>query len=144
MEGIWEKCEAQAKGEMQCKKYDPVDAMPEDLRTSRPLTIASIVLSILGILLTIVGADFNHSCVGKKNTSVKKKICVGSGIIVILAGVLLIAPIHKSARAVESDSATSGMKMESGSSIVLGYLSSVMLIVAGALIILGAALRGKK
>ncbi|XP_014353324.1 claudin-9-like [Latimeria chalumnae] len=137
MEGIWVKCEAQARGETQCKKYDPVDAMPEDLRTARPLTVASIVLSILGILLMIVGADFNHSCVGKKNTSVKKKISVGSGIVVILAGVLLIIPVSLSAIAVGSDTnevVTSGIKMESGTSIVLGWVFSVMLMVAGALV----------
>uniref|UniRef100_A0A3P8TGW2 Claudin n=1 Tax=Amphiprion percula TaxID=161767 RepID=A0A3P8TGW2_AMPPE len=55
-EGLWMNCVTQSTGQMQCKVYDSLLALPQELQASRAMTIISIILGVLGVLISIVGA----------------------------------------------------------------------------------------
>ncbi|XP_006011255.1 claudin-4-like [Latimeria chalumnae] len=135
LEGIWMNCVVQSTGQMQCKVYDSLLSMPQDLQAARALTVISIVVSIFGVLLTFVGAEFTV-CV--EDNSVKSKICLTAGVVIIIAGLLLIIPVSWSAHTVIQDFKNPlnlGNKMEIGASIFIGWASSVLLMIAGGLLI---------
>ncbi|MBN3272028.1 CLD4 protein, partial [Polyodon spathula] len=63
-EGIWMNCVVQSTGQMQCKIYDSMLALPQDLQAARALQVISIILGLLAILISIMGAkDFYNPLV---------------------------------------------------------------------------------
>uniref|UniRef100_A0A3P8WTM3 Claudin n=1 Tax=Cynoglossus semilaevis TaxID=244447 RepID=A0A3P8WTM3_CYNSE len=55
-EGLWMSCVFQSTGQMQCKVYDSMLALPQDLQAARALTIVSIILGVVALLISLVGA----------------------------------------------------------------------------------------
>uniref|UniRef100_A0A3B5QB03 Claudin n=1 Tax=Xiphophorus maculatus TaxID=8083 RepID=A0A3B5QB03_XIPMA len=55
-EGIWMSCVVQSTGQMQCKVYDSMLALSADLQAARALTVISVVLGVLGLLMSVMGA----------------------------------------------------------------------------------------
>ncbi|KAI3354019.1 hypothetical protein L3Q82_018577, partial [Scortum barcoo] len=55
-EGLWMTCVVQSTGQMQCKVYDSMLALSQDLQAARALTVISILLAILAVLIAIAGA----------------------------------------------------------------------------------------
>uniref|UniRef100_A0A673ISK7 Claudin-4-like n=1 Tax=Sinocyclocheilus rhinocerous TaxID=307959 RepID=A0A673ISK7_9TELE len=62
-EGIWMNCVVQSTGQMQCKVYDSMLALSSDLQAARALCVIAIVMGVLGLLLSIIGAKL---CVNKR------------------------------------------------------------------------------
>uniref|UniRef100_A0A8C4ZGS7 Claudin c n=1 Tax=Gadus morhua TaxID=8049 RepID=A0A8C4ZGS7_GADMO len=60
-EGIWMTCVVQSTGQMQCKMYDSMLALSSDLQAARALTIVAILLGVLAVLVSIVGAKCTNS-----------------------------------------------------------------------------------
>uniref|UniRef100_A0A8D3E060 Claudin n=1 Tax=Scophthalmus maximus TaxID=52904 RepID=A0A8D3E060_SCOMX len=54
-EGLWMNCVTQSTGQMQCKVYDSLLALPQDLQAARALVILAIIIGVVGILLSIIG-----------------------------------------------------------------------------------------
>uniref|UniRef100_A0A3Q3IL31 Claudin n=1 Tax=Monopterus albus TaxID=43700 RepID=A0A3Q3IL31_MONAL len=52
-EGIWMNCVIQSTGHSQCKAYDSVLALPQELQVSRGLICVSIAVSVVAIGLTV-------------------------------------------------------------------------------------------
>uniref|UniRef100_A0A8C7SKF8 Claudin n=1 Tax=Oncorhynchus mykiss TaxID=8022 RepID=A0A8C7SKF8_ONCMY len=50
-EGMWMNCVVQSTGQMQCKVYDSMLALPQDLQAARAMIIISILTGIFGICL---------------------------------------------------------------------------------------------
>uniref|UniRef100_A0A3Q2ZXU3 Claudin n=1 Tax=Kryptolebias marmoratus TaxID=37003 RepID=A0A3Q2ZXU3_KRYMA len=73
-EGLWMECVTQSTGQMQCKTYDSLLALPQDLQAARAMTVTSIILGILGVLISIVGAKCTN-CI-KKETLRAVSVCV--------------------------------------------------------------------
>uniref|UniRef100_A0A3Q1FRY9 Claudin n=1 Tax=Acanthochromis polyacanthus TaxID=80966 RepID=A0A3Q1FRY9_9TELE len=67
-EGLWMNCVIQSTGQMQCKVYDSLLALPQELQASRAMTIISIILGVLGVLISIVGNAFNVTSPKKYNS----------------------------------------------------------------------------
>ncbi|XP_043940840.1 claudin-4-like [Protopterus annectens] len=132
-EGIWMTCVIQSTGQMLCKSYDSLLVLPQDLQVARALTIISIILVVFGILTLFFGAEFTTFI---DNESVKSKIALTSGIILIVAGILLIIPVSWSANIVIRNFYDSLVvrKMELGACIFIGWAASVILFIAGGLI----------
>ncbi|KAK7925371.1 hypothetical protein WMY93_007681 [Mugilogobius chulae] len=55
-EGLWMSCVFQSTGQMQCKVYDSMLALPQDLQAARALSVVSIIVGILALLIATVGA----------------------------------------------------------------------------------------
>uniref|UniRef100_A0A3Q3B9J8 Claudin n=1 Tax=Kryptolebias marmoratus TaxID=37003 RepID=A0A3Q3B9J8_KRYMA len=60
-EGLWMNCVQQSTGQMQCKVYDSMLALPQDLQAARALVIISILTAFLGLLLAVIGGKCTNS-----------------------------------------------------------------------------------
>ncbi|XP_039474091.1 claudin-7-A-like [Oreochromis aureus] len=54
-EGLWVSCVVQSTSQKQCKGYDSMLALPQELQASRALIIITILLGFFGILFGVVG-----------------------------------------------------------------------------------------
>ncbi|XP_034722865.1 claudin-4-like [Etheostoma cragini] len=133
-EGIWMTCVVQSTGQMQCKVYDSMLALTSDLQAARALTIISVLLGVLGILLSLAGGKCTN-CV--EDESAKAKIGVTSGVIFIIAGVLCLVPVCWTANTIIQNFYSPMLgpdKRELGASLFIGWGASGLLILGGALL----------
>ncbi|XP_028426403.1 claudin-4 isoform X2 [Perca flavescens] len=133
-EGIWMTCVVQSTGQMQCKVYDSMLALSSDLQAARALTIISVLLGVVGILLSLAGGKCTN-CV--EEGSAKAKIGVTSGVIFIIAGVLCLVPVCWTANTIIQNFYNPMLgtdKRELGASLFIGWGASGLLILGGGLL----------
>lgn len=134
-EGIWMSCVVQSTGQMQCKVYDSMLALSQDLQAARALMIICILICILGILLAIAGGKCTK-CV--ENESAKAKIIVAAGVIFIIAGVLCLIPVSWTANTIIRNFydplLSNTQKSELGASLFIGWGAAALLILGGGLL----------
>uniref|UniRef100_A0A3P9JS89 Claudin n=1 Tax=Oryzias latipes TaxID=8090 RepID=A0A3P9JS89_ORYLA len=134
-EGLWMNCVTQSTGQMQCKMYDSMLALPQDLQASRAMTVVAIILGVLGVLISIVGAKCTN-CI--EDESGKAKVMIISGIFFILAGLLVLIPVSWSANAIIQDFynplLVEAQKREMGASLYIGWGAAALLLIGGAVL----------
>ncbi|XP_078509012.1 claudin-9-like [Lissotriton helveticus] len=134
-EGLWMNCIVQSTGQMQCKIYDSMLALPQDLQAARALTIISILMAVLGLFVSIVGAKCTN-CVD--DAGAKARIMVVAGVLFILSGLLCLIPVCWSANFIIRDFynplVAEPLKRELGSSLYIGWGGSALLLLGGALL----------
>lgn len=134
-EGLWMNCVMQSTGQMQCKIYDSMLALPEDLQAARALVVIAIIVAVFGILLGIVGGKCTNFLEDEHS---KAKVAVAAGIIFICAGVLVLVPVCWSANTIIRDFynpiLTDAQRRELGAALYVGWGASALLILGGALL----------
>ncbi|XP_066502450.1 claudin-3-like isoform X2 [Hoplias malabaricus] len=134
-EGIWMNCVVQSTGQMQCKFYDSLLALPQDLQAARALTVVAIVLSVLALLIAIVGAKCTN-CIEDEGT--KARVMIGAGVTFIIASIMQLIPVSWSANTIVvefySPIVPESQKMEIGASLYLGWAAAAMLLVGGSIL----------
>uniref|UniRef100_A0A3B5AUM9 Claudin n=1 Tax=Stegastes partitus TaxID=144197 RepID=A0A3B5AUM9_9TELE len=113
-DGLWLHCIVQATGQMQCKRHTTGITMTSDIQAGRALTLISIIAGILGFIACLLG-----------------------GALCLLSGILCLVSVTWSAVATISiyndPLVTAALKREVGSSVYIGWASSVLLLLGGAL-----------
>ena len=89
-EGLWMSCVVQSTGQMQCKVYDSLLALPQDLQAARALCVIALLLALLGVLVAITGAQCT-TCV--EDEGAKARIVLTAGVLLLLAGILVLIPL---------------------------------------------------
>ncbi|XP_026862542.1 claudin c [Electrophorus electricus] len=134
-EGIWMSCVVQSTGQMQCKVYDSMLALPQDLQAARALTVVAIVLGVLALLVSIVGAKCTNCIEDEAN---KARVMIASGVAFITAAITQLIPVSWSANSVVlefySPVVPESQKMEIGASLYLGWAAAAMLLVGGSIL----------
>ncbi|KAF4077397.1 hypothetical protein AMELA_G00207760 [Ameiurus melas] len=134
-EGIWMNCVFQSTGQMQCKVYDSILALPQDLQAARALTVVSVVLGILALLVSIVGAKCTN-CI--EDEAAKARVMIVSGVIFITAAIAQLIPVSWSANTIirefYSPIVPEGQKREIGAALYLGWGAAAMLLVGGSIL----------
>ncbi|XP_063285189.1 claudin-4-like [Pelobates fuscus] len=134
-EGLWMNCVVQSTGQMQCKVYDSLLALPQDLQAARALTIIGILVALLAVFIAIVGAKCTN-CVEEENT--KAKVSVVSGIVFLVAGLLMLIPVCWSANNIIRDFynplVSDAQKRELGASLYIGWAASGLLLLGGGML----------
>lgn len=134
-EGLWMNCVVQSTGQMQCKVYDSLLALPQDLQAARALMVVSIIIAVLGVLISIIGAKCTN-CV--QDESAKAKIMIVSGVIFILSGLMTLIPVSWSANAIIRDFynplVVDAQKRELGASMYIGWAAAALLMLGGAML----------
>lgn len=134
-EGLWMNCVVQSTGQMQCKVYDSLLALPQDLQAARALTIICIIVAALGVLLSVVGGKCTN-CV--EDETAKAKTMIVAGVVFLLAGLLVMVPVSWTAHNVIRDFynplVANGQKREMGASLYIGWAASGLLLLGGALL----------
>lgn len=92
-EGLWMNCIVQSTGQIQCKVYDSLLALPSDMQAARGLTVFSILICGLALALGVLGVKCTK-CIGVN--SLKARIARISGALFAIAGFLYLVPDRKS------------------------------------------------
>ncbi|XP_027804596.2 claudin-4 [Marmota flaviventris] len=134
-EGLWMNCVVQSTGQMQCKVYDSLLALPQDLQAARALIVISIIVAALGMLLSVVGGKCTN-CVEDETT--KAKTMIVAGVVFLLASLLVMVPVSWTAHNVIRDFynplVAAGQKREMGAALYIGWAASGLLLLGGALL----------
>ncbi|KAG9337284.1 hypothetical protein JZ751_029570, partial [Albula glossodonta] len=139
-EGLWMSCIVQSTGEIQCKAYDSVLALPGDMQAARVLSMLALLLCALALALGVLGAKCTR-CLGRP--SLKARVGQVSGGLFLLAGFLYLIPICWTAHAVVRDfydpRVADPHKRELGPALFLGWGASALLLIGGALLAVGSS-----
>ncbi|XP_021166436.2 claudin-4 [Fundulus heteroclitus] len=134
-EGLWMNCVTQSTGQMQCKVYDSLLELPQDLQAARALVVISIIVSVIGIMMGIVGGKCTNFIPDEVR---KSKVAVAAGIIFLIAGVLLLIPVCWTANTIIRDfynpTLINAQKRELGASLYIGWGASGLLFIGGGLL----------
>lgn len=134
-EGLWMSCVFQSTGQMQCKVYDSMLALPQDLQAARALTVVAIIVGAVALLISMTGAKCTN-CIEEEG--VKAKVMISSGAGFIAAALAQIVPVSWSAHTIimefYSPVVPSGQKMEIGAALYLGWAAAALLLVGGAIL----------
>ncbi|KAK9536503.1 hypothetical protein VZT92_006278 [Zoarces viviparus] len=144
-EGLWMNCVFQSTGQMQCKVYDSMLALPQDLQAARALTIVSIIVGVVSLICSSVVSNlFFISMVGAKCTNciedegVKARVMAASGGAFITAALTQLVPVSWSAHTIiyefYSPLIHSGQKMEIGAALYLGWAAAALLLIGGSIL----------
>lgn len=135
MEGLWMNCVVQSTGQVQCKVYDNMLGLPEDLQAARAMVVISVAIGVLGILTAVAGGKCTN-CM--EDDVAKAKVSVAAGVIFIIAALLVLIPVSWSAHVVVRDFYNplliEAQKREFGPSLYLGWASAFMLVLGGCLL----------
>ncbi|XP_026090206.1 claudin-3-like [Carassius auratus] len=133
--GIWMSCVVQSTGQMQCKVYDSMLALPADLQAARALVVVSIIVGVLALFVAIVGAKCTN-CI--EDERAKARVMISSGAAFITAAVMQLIPVSWSAHTVimefYSPVIPEAQKMEIGASLYLGWAATALLLVGGSIL----------
>uniref|UniRef100_A0A668V1T0 Claudin n=1 Tax=Oreochromis aureus TaxID=47969 RepID=A0A668V1T0_OREAU len=114
-EGLWVSCVVQSTSQKQCKGYDSMLALPQELQASRALIIITILLGFFGILFGVVGYSCSNCMMDQRQNS---NVTIASGVIIIIAGVLLLIPVTWTSHIINQNSYNpSPQRRELGSSL---------------------------
>ncbi|KAL6091784.1 hypothetical protein STEG23_000193 [Scotinomys teguina] len=134
-EGLWMSCVVQSTGQMQCKVYDSLLALPQDLQAARALCVITLLIVLLGLLVYLAGAKCT-TCVEDKNS--KSRLVLISGIIFVISGILTLIPVCWTAHSIIQDFynplVADAQKRELGASLYLGWAASGLLLLGGGLL----------
>lgn len=134
-EGLWMNCVTQSTGQMQCKVYDSLLALPQDLQAARALVVIAIIVGVFGILLGVVGGKCTNFV---EDESQKCRVAIASGIIFLIAGLLVLIPVCWTANTIIRDFynpiLTNAQRRELGASLYLGWATAGLLFLGGGLL----------
>ncbi|XP_017656688.1 claudin-6 [Nannospalax galili] len=134
-EGLWMSCVVQSTGQMQCKVYDSLLALPQDLQAARALSVITLLVVLIGLLIYLAGAKCT-TCVDDKVS--KARLMLTSGIIFIISGILTLIPVCWTANSIIQDFynplVAEAQKRELGASLYLGWAASGLLLLGGGLL----------
>ncbi|XP_011609671.1 claudin-3 [Takifugu rubripes] len=134
-EGLWMNCVTQSTGQMQCKVYDSLLALTPELQASRAMMIIAIILGVLGVMISIVGAKCTN-CIEEEGA--KAKVMIIAGIFFILGGVLVLIPVSWTAHVVIRDFynpiLNNSQRRELGAALYIGWAAAALLLIGGAML----------
>ncbi|KAJ0021924.1 hypothetical protein NQD34_009414 [Periophthalmus magnuspinnatus] len=134
-EGLWMNCVMQSTGQMQCKIYDSLLALPQDLQAARALVVIAIIAAAFGVLLGIVGGKCTNLV---EDSTAKARVAIAAGVVFIVAGVLVLVPVCWSANTMIRDFynpiMTDAQRRELGAALYIGWGTAALLLLGGALL----------
>ncbi|XP_035283959.1 claudin-4-like [Anguilla anguilla] len=135
-EGLWMNCVFQSTGQLQCKAYDSLLALPRDLQAARALVVVSIAVAVAAALLGVAGASCTNFL--RRDATAKARVAIGSGVAFIAAGVLCLVPVCWTTSTLVTGFynplVSTGQKGELGAALYVGYMAGALLVLGGAIL----------
>ncbi|XP_072513317.1 claudin-like protein ZF-A9 [Salminus brasiliensis] len=135
-EGLWMSCVVQSTGQMQCKVYDSLLALPSNLQASRAILVIAIIIAVIAIVASVAGGDCTN-CLAEGSTT-KARVATGAGLIFLVAGLLSLVPPSWTAHVVITDFynplVAQAQKRELGAAIFICWGAGVLLVIGGGLL----------
>ncbi|CAH2295568.1 claudin-5 [Pelobates cultripes] len=143
-EGLWMSCVVQSTGQMQCKVYDSILALSPELQAGRALTVLASIVGLIGLLVTVVGAQCTTCFQGK---SLKTRVVFAGGIIYIVCGILVLIPLCWIANIVIREffdpHVPPSKKREMGAALYVGWAATALLLLGGILLCTSCQIKGQ-
>ncbi|XP_076138852.1 claudin-3-like [Alosa pseudoharengus] len=134
-DGLWMSCVVQSTGQMQCKVYDSMLALSQDLQAARALTVISVLLTVLAVLVSIGGAKCTN-CI--EDEAAKSRVMIAAGVLFIVSGVMQLVPVSWSANTIIRDFynplLTDAQRRELGAALYIGWAAAALLLMGGSLL----------
>ncbi|KAM7412656.1 hypothetical protein PAMA_020163 [Pampus argenteus] len=134
-QGMWMNCVVQSTGQMQCKVYDSMLALPQDLQAARAMIIISILTGIFGVILSIAGGKCTN-CIEEERS--KAKACILAGVLFIVSGLLCLIPVSWSANTIITNFYNplliEAQRYELGAALYIGWAAAALLLMGGGLL----------
>ncbi|XP_005727976.1 claudin 3c [Pundamilia nyererei] len=144
-EGLWMSCVVQSTGQMQCKVYDSLLALSQELQASRAMMVVAIILGVLGVMISIVGAKCTN-CIEEEGS--KAKVMIIAGVFFILSGLLVLIPVSWTANVIimnfYNPILLTSQKMELGASLYIGWAAAGLFLIGGAMLCTSCPPKEKK
>ncbi|XP_030060997.1 claudin-8 [Microcaecilia unicolor] len=132
-EGLWMNCVRQANIRMQCKVYDSLLALTQDLQASRALMCVAVTLSFIAFMVAFIGLKCTRC--SEDNEQAKGFMLLSSGIIFIMSGITVLIPVswtaHNIIRNFYNPVVNVAQKRELGDALYIGWATSLCLVAAG-------------
>lgn len=139
-EGLWMNCIVQSTGEIQCKVYDSLLALPSDMQAARGFTVLSVLLCCLALTLGVLGIKCTK-CVG--HPSLEARLARVAGALFVIAGFLYLVPVCWAAHSIIRDFydpyVAAPHKRELGPALYMGWGASALLLIGGSLLYAGSS-----
>uniref|UniRef100_H3BZT9 Claudin n=1 Tax=Tetraodon nigroviridis TaxID=99883 RepID=H3BZT9_TETNG len=136
-EGLWMTCVVQSTGQMQCKVYDSLLALPPDLQAARAMVVIAILFSLFGLLLSVVGGKCTRF-MDEEEEGAKAKVMIIAGIFFILSGILVLIPVSWTANVIIQDFYNPiicrSQRREIGAALYIGWATAALLLIGGAML----------
>ncbi|XP_052610932.1 claudin-4-like [Peromyscus californicus insignis] len=134
-EGLWNLCDAERLQNVSCMPYNSLLVLPQELQGSRVLVVICIIIISMGLLLYI---SRDKLITDESNMSNEGKIKMAASGLFLGAGLLMLVSVSWVTHNVIIDMYNSTnvyqWKPEMGASVYLGWLSSLLLLLGGALL----------
>ncbi|NWZ73244.1 CLD14 protein, partial [Acrocephalus arundinaceus] len=135
IKGLWMECVWHSTGVYQCQVHRSQLALPADLRAARAMMVISCLLAVLAAGVAVVGMKCTRCAEG---SPAKASMAGSGGIGFVAAGLLCLVPVSWSTNDVVMDfynpTLPAGMKYEIGQALYLGFASSALTMLGGALL----------
>ncbi|NWT26820.1 CLD14 protein, partial [Cardinalis cardinalis] len=135
VKGLWMECVWHSTGVYQCQPHRSQLALPADLRAARAMMVISCLLAVLAAAVAVVGMRCTRCAEG---SPAKASMAGSGGVGFVAAGLLCLVPVSWSTSEVVMDfynpTLPAGMKYEIGQALYLGFVSSALTILGGALL----------
>ncbi|TRY95444.1 hypothetical protein DNTS_032472 [Danionella cerebrum] len=132
-ENLWHACGEDSTGKANCQDFQSMLALPVHIQACRALMIISLILGLVGIILSSMGLKCIQ--IGSKSNESKGKAMVIGGIIFILSGLCAMVGVSWYAGRVVAefnDPFFGGVKFELGSGLFIGWGGAALCILGGA------------
>ncbi|KAM3601548.1 uncharacterized protein V6R79_014770 [Siganus canaliculatus] len=134
-QGLWMNCVFQSTGQMQCKVYNSMLALPQDLQVARALTVVSLIVGLVALIIATMGAKCTN-CIDDE--AAKARVMIASGVAFIVASLAELVPVSWSANTIVvefySPIVPEGQKMEIGAALYLGWAAAALLMIGGCIL----------
>ncbi|XP_061136779.1 claudin-4-like [Syngnathus typhle] len=134
-QGLWMNCVVQSTGQMQCKVYDSMLALEQDLQAARAMIIVSIITGIFGVMLAIVGGKCTN-CMEEEAS--KARAAILAGVLFLVSGLLCLIPVSWSAHVIITNFYNplvfASQRYELGAALYVGWAAAVLLLIGGGLL----------
>ncbi|XP_062313035.1 LOW QUALITY PROTEIN: claudin-14-like [Osmerus eperlanus] len=135
MKGLWMECMWHSTGLYQCEVHRSLLALPPDLQAARALMVLSCFTSALAAVVASVGMKCTRCARGSPT---KHVLALCGGVCFLCAGLLSLITVSWTTNDVivefYNPTLPSGMKYEIGLAVYLGYASSCMSLMGGAVL----------
>ncbi|XP_017570626.1 claudin-like protein ZF-A9 [Pygocentrus nattereri] len=135
-EGLWMSCVVQSTGQMQCKIFDSMLALPSDLQASRAILIIALLIAVVAIVANVAGGEYTN-CLAEDATA-KARVATGAGVVFLIAGILSLVPPSWVAHVVIMDFynplVAQAQKRELGAAIFICWGAAVLQVIGGGLL----------
>ncbi|XP_026791100.1 putative claudin-24 [Pangasianodon hypophthalmus] len=93
--GLWETCVVQEGSATECRPFETLLGLSHNQTLARICMCIAHAIALLGLLIAAPGLRLVKSCEGSAGRRVKRGIKITAGVLILIAGTLILFPVSK-------------------------------------------------